>query len=273
MQYIKTNNGLDVPMLGYGVWRLEEGNQCYESVKMALATGYRHIDTAAIYGNEESVGRAIKDSGVPREDIFLTTKVWNEVQRTGVVADAFDESLKKLGVDYVDLYLVHWPVPGKYVDTYLELEKIYHTGRTKAIGVSNHHIHHLQELEKVWSVVPVMNQVEMHPYLSQEPLVSYCKEKKIIPESWSPLGAGKSDVLKNPILTEIGEKHGKSTAQVILRWNIERGVVTIPKSVTPSRIKENFDIFDFSLTAEEVTQINSLNTDTRTGASPDEFTF
>ena len=273
MEYIKMNNNVQVPMLGYGVWRVEEGDQCYESVKNALAVGYRHIDTAAIYGNEVSVGRAIKDSGVPRDQIFLTTKVWNEVQRTGNVADAFDESLKKLDVDYVDLYLTHWPVPGKYVDTWLALEKLYKEGRTKAIGVCNHHIHHLQELEKVWSVVPAMNQVELHPDLSQEPLVDYCKEKGIVPQSWSPLGAGKSDILTNSILSEIGEKYKKSTAQVILRWNIDRGIVTIPKTITPSRMKENLDVFDFSLTDDDIKKINSINTDTRTGASPDDFSF
>ena len=273
MQTIKTNNGIDVPMLGYGVFKVADGDQCYESVKTALSMGYRHIDTAAIYGNEESVGRAIKDSGVPREDIFLTTKVWNEIQRTGNVQDAFTESLRKLGIDYIDLYLVHWPVPERYVNTWLELEKIYTTGKARAIGVSNHHIHHLKEIEKVWSIVPVMNQIELHPELTQEPLVDYCKEKGIIPQSWSPLGAAKNDLLTNPVLVNLAKKYNKTTAQVILRWNIERGIVTIPKSVTPSRIQENIDIFDFKLTPEEVSQINSLNKDLRTGSSPDEFTF
>lgn len=273
MKYIKTNNDLSVPMLGLGVFKVQEGNQCVEAVKYALQIGYRHIDTASIYGNEESVGVAIKESGIPREEIFLTTKVWNEVQRTGVVENALNESLKLLGTDYVDLYLVHWPVPGKYVDTWLQLEKIYKSGRVKSIGVSNFHTHHLEDLRKVWSVVPVMNQIELHPDLSQKTIIDYCKEHGIIPQAWSPLGAAKNTLLENPLLISIGKKYGKTPAQVILRWNIDCGVVTIPKSVTPSRIKENISIFDFELTQEEVTQIDGLNKNKRTGADPDNFSF
>ena len=273
MKYAELNNGMSVPMLGFGVWRVEDGQTCVDAVRTALDMGYRHIDTAAIYGNEESVGRAIRESGVPREDIFLTTKVWNEVQRTGVVADAFDESLNKLMVDYVDLYLVHWPVPDKYADTYLELEKLHRSGRTKAVGVCNFHEHHIEEIRKVWSVVPVMNQVELHPYLNQQQLIDFCKDLNIVPEAWSPLGGGKTPILENPVLTSIAKKHGKTIAQIILRWNIERGVVAIPKSITPLRIRENIDIFDFELSQEDVSEINKLHTGERTGSSPDSFAF
>ena len=273
MKYIKTNNDLTVPMLGFGVFLVEDGQSCEDAVKCALDVGYRHIDTAAIYKNEESVGRAIKESGVPREDIFLTTKVWNEVQRTGDPLQAIDESLKKLGTDYVDLYLIHWPVPGKYVDTWLAMEKIYKSGKAKSIGVSNFHINHLEDIKKVWSINPVMNQIELHPRLTQKPIIEWCKNNNIIPQSWSPLGASKNNLLTNETLTTIGKKYNKTAAQVILRWNIDLGIVTIPKSVTPSRIKENFDIFDFELTPEEITKIDELNTNERVGSSPDNFNF
>ncbi|MCL1934901.1 MAG: aldo/keto reductase [Defluviitaleaceae bacterium] len=273
MKHIEANNGIKIPMLGYGVFLVKDGEECYNSVRTALEIGYRHIDTASIYKNEESVGKAIKDSGIPREEIFLTTKVWNEVQRSGDVATAFENSLKLLDTDYIDLYLIHWPVPTKYVDTWLTLEKIYQDKKVKAIGVSNFHIHHLEEIKKVWNVVPVMNQIELHPELSQKPIVNFCKENSIIPESWSPLGASKNNLLQNEILISIGEKYKKSPAQIILRWNIDLGIVTIPKSVTPSRIKENFEIFDFELTKEEILKIDSINKDKRVGADPDNFSF
>lgn len=270
---ITLNNGTKMPMLGFGVFKVEDGEIAVNAVKEALAAGYRHIDTAAVYGNEESVGRAIKESGVPREEIFLTTKVWNEVQRTGNVNDAFEESLRKLGTDYVDLYLVHWPVPGKFVETYLELEKNYKSGRAKAIGVSNFHEHHIDEIKKVWSVAPAINQIELHPELSQKNILKKCAQDNIVLTSWSPLGAAKNGLLSNPTLVKIGEKYGKSPAQVILRWNIDLGIVTIPKSVTPSRIRENLDIFDFELTPDEIKEIDGLNKDERVGSNPDTFNF
>lgn len=273
MKYIKLNNNLEMPMLGFGVFKVEDGKECVDAVKNALAAGYRSIDTAAVYGNEKAVGQGIKESGVKREDIFLTTKVWNEVQRTGNVEEAFLKSLNDLDVDYVDLYLIHWPVKGKYVDTWLELEKIYKSGKAKAIGVSNFHQHHIEDIKKVWSVVPVLNQVELHPHLTQKPLLKYCKENNIILESWSPLGASKNDLLQNETLISIGKKYGKTPAQIILRWNIECGIITIPKSKTPSRIKENIDIFDFELTEDEVNTINNMNTDSRVGSDPDNFNF
>ncbi|MCL1996384.1 MAG: aldo/keto reductase [Defluviitaleaceae bacterium] len=273
MKYVKTNNGFEIPMLGFGVFKVEDGSQCVNAVKCALEVGYRHIDTAAIYKNEDSVGDAIKESGVPRGDIFLTTKVWNEVQRTGDPLKAIDESLQKLGTDYVDLYLIHWPVVDKYVDTWLAMEKIYKSGKAKSIGVSNFHINHLEEIKKVWTVVPVINQIELHPELTQKPIVKWCNDNGIIPQSWSPLGASKNNLLQNQTIAEIGQKYSKTPAQVILRWNIDLGIVTIPKSVTPSRIKENLDIFDFELTAEEIAKIDSLNKDSRVGANPDNFNF
>jgi len=278
MQNVKLNNGLEMPMLGYGVFRVEDGQNAVESIKVALESGYRSIDTAAAYRNEKSVGTAMKESGVPRGDIFLTTKLTNPDQRSGEVEAAFEKSLNELGTDYVDLYLIHWPVKEKIVETWLAFEKIYKSGRAKSIGISNFQIHHIEELKKVWSVVPVMNQIEMHPRLTQKPLIEFCKSVDIIPESWSPLGGTWPDgiqdsLLDNEVLVKIGEKYGKSSAQVILRWNIELGVVTIPKSVTPSRIKDNINIFDFKLTAEDIAAIDALNMDRRVGPDPDNFNF
>ena len=277
MKYVTLNNGIKMPILGYGVFQVADGEEGVKAVKTALETGYRSIDTAAIYGNEKAVGQAMKESGVKREDIFLTTKLWNEVQRTGDPEEAFAQSLKDLGTDYVDLYLIHWPVKEKYVDSWLALEKIYKSGRAKAIGISNFQKHHIEDISKVWSIVPAVNQVELHPMLTQKPLLEVCKSYGIAPQSWSPLGGGRpgtsESLLENKVLVEIGKKYGKSTAQVILRWNIDLGIICIPKSVTPSRIKENFDILDFSLSAEDIAAIDALNQDQRYGAHPDTFTF
>ena len=275
MQYVKLNTGAQMPILGFGVWQVEDSQEGVDVVKTALEVGYRSIDTAAIYGNEKEVGRAIKESGVPRDEIFLTTKVWNEVQRSGNVEDAFAQSIKDLQVDYVDLYLIHWPVKDKYVDTWLELEKIYKSGRAKAIGISNFHQHHIEDIKKVWSVVPAVNQFEMNPLLSQKPLIEYCKNLGIVPQSWSPLGGANSvaEILKNETLNAIGKKYNKSAAQVILRWNIDLGVVVIPKSATKSRIADNFNVMDFKLTADEIAQIDALNQDKRSGADPETFNF
>ena len=280
MEYVKLNTGAKMPILGYGVFKIEDSQVGVDAVKTAIDAGYRSIDTAAIYHNEKSVGQAIKESGVKREEIFLTTKLWNEVMRTGCPEEAFDKSLKELGVDYVDLYLVHWPVKDCYADAWLALEKIYKSGRARAIGVSNFHPHHLDDISKVWSVVPALNQFEMNPLLSQKPLIAHCKKYGIIPQSWGPLGGSnpdnkdkKENLLDNPVLVRIAEKYGKSTAQVILRWNIDLGVVCIPKSITPSRIKANIDVFDFALTPEEIAAIDGLNQDKRFGPDPDDFNF
>ena len=279
MMFKEFNNGVKIPMLGYGVFRVEDGNVCTDAVKCALEAGYRHIDTAAAYRNEESVGKAIRESGIPRSDLFITTKISNPAQRERDVEAAFSKSLDQLGTDYVDLYIIHWPVKEHYIDTWLEMEKIYKSGRAKAIGVSNFQIHHLEELEKVWSMVPALNQIEMHPRHSQKALIKYCIEKGIAPQSWSPLGGSwesgglRDSLLDNETIISIGKKYGKSAAQVILRWNMDLGIITIPKSVTPARIKENFNIFDFVLTKDDIEAIDGLNKDARIGPDPDNFTF
>ncbi|MCL2572292.1 MAG: aldo/keto reductase [Defluviitaleaceae bacterium] len=277
MEYVNLNNGIKMPMLGFGVFKVEDGQVCVDAVTTALAEGYRSIDTAAIYGNEKAVGQAIKESGVKRKDIFLTTKLWNEVQRTGNPEETFNKSLQDLGVDYVDLYLIHWPVKGRYVDTWLAMEKIYASGRTKAIGVSNFMPNHIEDIAKVWSVVPALNQYEMHPLLTRKPVLETCKKYGITPQSWGPLGGSKPEnkdnLLENPTLQKIANKYNKSTAQIILRWNIDLGIVCIPKSVTPSRIKANIDVFDFKLTSDEIVAIDALNQDARFGGDPNNFDF
>jgi methylglyoxal/glyoxal reductase len=267
------NNGLEMPVFGLGVFLMKEEGVARDSVKWALEAGYRSIDTAAIYGNEIEVGDAIKESNIAREDIFLTTKVWNEDQRKDRVQEAFNESLERLKVDYVDLYLIHWPVKEKYESTWKELEKIYKSGRAKAIGVSNFHIHHLEDIKKISDIVPAVNQVECHPYLSQPELREYCKKANIQLEAWSPLGASKNDLFQNKIIVDIAEKYGKSPAQIIIRWDIDSQIITIPKSSNQNRIIENGNVFDFKLTENEIKAIDSLNKDARVGSSPDSFTF
>ncbi|MDU5146082.1 MAG: aldo/keto reductase [Paenibacillus dendritiformis] len=269
---VTLNNGVRMPQLGLGVWRVEEGQQVKESVKTALDIGYRLIDTAAIYQNEAGVGEGMRESGVKREDIFLTTKVWNSDQGYDETLRAFETSLQKLGTDYVDLYLIHWPVPAndKYVDTYKALEKLYADGRVRAIGVSNFHIPHLERILRECSVKPAVNQVECHPRLAQNELREFCKRNEIVLEAWSPLMQG-GDILTNETIGAIAGRHGKTPAQTVIRWHLQKGNIVIPKSVTPSRIRENFDVFDFELTEEEMTDINGLNQDKRVGPNPDEF--
>ncbi|MFD2387644.1 aldo/keto reductase [Enterococcus rivorum] len=260
-----------MPSLGLGVWRVEDGAEAVDSVKWALENGYRLIDTAAVYKNEEGVGEGIRQSSVPREKIFVTTKLWNADQGYESTLKAFDTSLSKLGLDYVDLYLIHWPVTGKYKESWKAMEEIYKSGRAKAIGVSNFQEHHIEELLETATVHPMVNQIELHPTMSQEPLRNYLKEKKIQVEAWSPLGQGKT--LSNPKLIEIGENYGKSAAQIILRWHLQHDVIAIPKSVHQERIKENFNIFDFELTLEDMEQIDALNENKRIGPDPDNFDF
>ncbi|MCA1034002.1 aldo/keto reductase [Bacillus infantis] len=267
----KLHNGVEMPWFGLGVFKVQEGSEVIDSVKAAIKNGYKSIDTAAIYGNEEGVGQAIKESGAPREDLFITTKVWNSEQGYDSTLAAFDESLSKLGLEYVDLYLIHWPVKGKYKDTWRALEKLYKDGRVRAIGVSNFHVHHLEDLLETAEIVPMVNQVEYHPHLAQLELREFCKQKGIQLEAWSPLKQGQ--LLDEPVITEIAEKHKKSPAQIILRWDLQNEVITIPKSVKEHRIIENADIFDFELSSEDMEKIDALNKNERVGADPDNFNF
>lgn len=257
-----------MPQLGYGVWQIPD-EEAAQAVGTAIAAGYRSIDTAAIYGNEEGVGRGIAASRIAREDLFITTKLWNEKQGYDSTLKAFDRSLRKLKLDYVDLYLIHWPLPARdlYIETWRAFEELYADGRIKAIGVSNFLPEHLDRLIAASSVVPAVNQIELHPYLQQPALRAYDHEHGIATEAWSPLAKG-HELLQEPVLTSLGERHGKSPAQVVLRWHIQLGNIVIPKSVTPTRIRENIEIFDFELSPEEMAQIAMLNTDTRTGGDP-----
>lgn len=264
-------NGVKMPWLGLGVYKVEDGQEVIHSVKAAIKAGYKSIDTAKIYGNEEGVGQAIKESGVSRDELFITTKVWNSDQGYESTLKAFETSLNKLGLDYLDLYLIHWPVESKYKETWKALEKLYKDGKIRAIGVSNFQIHHLEELLADAEVKPMVNQVEFHPLLTQVELREYCRKQGIQVEAWSPLAQGK--LLNNEVLKEIADKHGKSTAQVILRWDLQNAVVTIPKSTKEHRIIQNADIFDFELSAEEVDKINALNENHRVGPDPDNFNF
>lgn len=262
-------NGVKIPKLGLGVFLMKDEYELVEAIKSAVEFGYRHFDTAKIYENEESVAKGLKEAGIAREDVFLTSKVWNYDQGYEQTKIAFQESLDKLETDYLDLYLIHWPAE-KFVDTWRALIDLYEDGKIKAIGVSNFQIHHLEELKNEGLLQPMINQIETHPEFPQNELHAYMKENGILHEAWGPLGQGKSELLNHPILAEIGQKYFKTPAQVVLRWHLERGEVIIPKSVHRNRIKENSELFDFSLTQEDRTKIDSLNTETRYGGDPDD---
>ena len=268
---IELHNGVKMPAFGLGVYKVEEGEQLEKTIHTALDLGYRLIDTASFYKNEEGVGQGIRNSGIPREELFITTKVWNSEQGYENTLKAFDDSMERLGLDYLDLYLVHWPVKGKYLDTWRALEELYRKGRVKAIGVSNFKIHHLKDLLSHAAEKPVINQVELHPLLSQVELRDFCQQNDIKVEAWSPLSRGR--FLDEPILGKIAAQHGKTPAQVILRWHLQNQIIPIPKSVTPTRLKENADIFDFQLSQKDMDEINELNKDQRFGADPDHFDF
>lgn len=264
------SNDVLMPWLGFGVWRVNEGDEVERAVKAAIRTGYRSIDTAAVYGNEVGVGKAIKNSGVAREELFITTKVWNANQGYDSTLAAFEESRRKLGLEYIDLYLIHWPVKGKYKDTWKAMEKLYKDGYVRAIGVSNFQIHHLEDVISGSEVVPMVNQVEFHPMLTQKKLLEFCKLNSIQLEAWSPLMQGNLD---HPTLVKLGEKYKKSPAQIVLRWDLQHEVITIPKSVTEHRIQENAQLFDFELTPVDMEAIDALNVNKRFGADPDNFNF
>jgi methylglyoxal/glyoxal reductase len=264
-------NGVKMPWLGLGVYKAKEGREVENAVKAAVKTSYRSVDTAAFYQNEEGVGKAIKECGIPREELFITTKVYNTDQGYESTLKAFETSRKKLDMEYVDLYLIHWPVKGKYKETWKALEKLYKEGWVRAIGVSNFQVHHLKDLMEDCKVKPMVNQVEFHPYLTQKELLAFCKEQNIQLEAWSPLMRG--EVVNVPEIQELAKKYGRTPAQIVLRWDLQHGVVTIPKSVKEHRIKENADIFDFELTEEDMAKLDALNKNHRFGPDPDNFNF
>ncbi|WP_160118461.1 aldo/keto reductase [Bacillus sp. V59.32b] len=268
---ITLNNGVKMPQLGFGVFKVESGSQTVDSVKKALEVGYRAIDTAAVYKNEEGVGQAIRESGIPRAELFITSKVWNSDQGYESTLKAYEESLQRLGLDYLDLYLIHWPVIGKYNDTWRALEKLYKDGKVRSIGVSNFHVHHLEDLFANSEIKPVIDQVELHPRLSHEELRDFCQKHEVKVQAWGPLGQG--NLIEEPTLQHIADKHGKTTAQVLIRWHLQHDIVVIPKSVTPSRIEENAQVFDFELSMDEMNKIDALNLNERFGADPDNFNF
>ncbi len=269
---VMLNNGRTIPQLGFGVFQVKPADTV-EAVTAALQAGYRHIDTAEMYGNEKEVGEAVAKSGLARADVFVTTKLNNDAHLPDDARKAFDASLEALGFDYIDLFLIHWPLPtrydGDFVSTWRTLEEFYRDGRARSIGVSNFQPHHIRRLHAEAGIPPAVNQIEVHPYLTQDDVRAFCAGHQIAIEGWSPIAQG--EVLEDPTINEIAGRAGKTPAQVVLRWHIERGDIIFPKSVTASRIRENFDIFGFELSGEDVAAISALNKDERTGPDPDTF--
>jgi diketogulonate reductase-like aldo/keto reductase len=270
-QRIELNNGVEIPWLGLGVFQAKDGEEVVQAIHWALEEGYRLIDTASVYGNEKGVGEALRTASVPRDRVFVTTKVWNSDQGYDPTLAAMDQSLERLGLDYVDLYLVHWPVKDRYLDTWRAMERILAEGKARAVGVSNFLIHHLEDLANASDLVPAVNQVEFHPRLLQPELLAHCARAGIRLEAWSPIMQGK--VLDIPEIQSVAEKHGKTPVQVVLRWDLQHGAVTIPKSVHRERIRENADIFDFQLSDGEMAVIDGLDRHQRIGPDPDHFSF
>jgi len=270
---VMLNNGRMIPQFGFGVFLVPPG-EAAAAVSTALEVGYRHIDTAQAYRNEKEVGEAVAKSGVPRSEIFLTTKLGNANHLPDDARRSFDDSLKALGADYVDLFLIHWPLPtrygGDFVSTWRALEEFYRDGRARSIGVSNFQPHHIRRLHEETEIPPAVNQIEVHPYLTQNAVREFCAQHQIAIEAWSPLARG-GDLLSDPEIVPIAERTGKTPAQVVLRWHIERGDIVFPKSVTPARIRENIDIFDFGLTADDHEVITALDRGMRVGPDPDTF--
>jgi len=267
----KLHNGIEMPRFGLGVYKMDHSEEAFNAIKKALDTGYIAVDTAAFYKNEQQVGEGLRASGKKREDIFITSKVWNTDQGYDETLRAFEKTLKALNTDYLDLYLTHWPVLEKFRETYRAIERLYDEKLIKSTGVSNHEIHHLEKLFTSANIKPMVNQIELHPYLSQVELRNFCKTNGIVITAWSPLGRGK--VLQDETIKAIGEKYGKSIAQTIIRWHLQSDHIVIPKSVTPNRIEENANVFDFELTAEDMATINELNRNERFGSHPDHFKF
>ena len=269
---ITLNNGVEIPQLGFGVFQIEP-EQTREATLTALEVGYRHIDTAQMYGNEKEVGQAVRDSGLAREDLFVTSKLNNGFHAYDDALGAFEQSLKDLDIDYLDLFLVHWPLPGvgDYVETWQAMEKMYESGRVKAIGVSNFQTTHLNRLAAETTITPAVNQIEIHPYLGNEEVRAYDAEHGIATEAWSPIAKGQ--VLEDPTITRIAQNLGRTPAQVTLRWHVQRGDIVFPKSVTRSRVEENFALFDFELSTEDMTSITALDRGERTGPDPDTFNY
>ncbi len=268
---VPLHNGIKMPYLGLGVFQSQNGAEVINAVSHALKIGYRSIDTASFYDNEEGVGEGIRKSDIPRPEVFVTTKVWNSDQGYDSTISAFKASLARLGLDYLDLYLIHWPVKGKYKQTWRALETLYQDGLVKSIGVSNFLRHQLDDLLQTADIKPMVNQMEFHPRLVQQGLLDYCQSNDIVYEAWSPLMQGHIFAIED--LTRIASKHGKSIAQVTLRWNLQKGVVTIPKSSKPHRIEENGGLFDFELTADDMSIIDALDQGKRIGPDPDNFDF
>ena len=268
---IELNNGVRMPQLGYGVFQVPD-DETTAAVKAALGAGYRSIDTAAVYGNEKGVGQALAEAGVARDELFVTTKLWNSAQGYDSTLKAFDESMKKLGLEQLDLYLIHWPTPerDKYLDTWKAFEKLYADGRVRAIGVSNFQPAHLERLLDAADVAPAVNQIELHPYLQQQELREFDAKHGIATEAWSPLAKGGS-LLGDPVIADLAVKYSRTPAQIVLRWHLQLGNIVIPKSVTPSRIEENFDLFGFTLAEEELELLTPLDRGERTGPDPDTF--
>ncbi|MDR2121727.1 MAG: aldo/keto reductase [Flavobacteriaceae bacterium] len=263
------SNGVKMPYLGLGVYKTENGQEVINAVHYALDAGYRHVDTATYYYNEEGVGKAVKTSSVPREEIFVTTKVWFSQQKYKDTLKSFETSMQKLNLDYLDLFLIHWPHPEYYLEAWEAMEELYHAGRVRAIGVCNCMQHHLQSIIDLGGVPPMVNQVEFHPNLIQQDLLDFCKQNTIRYEAWSPLKRG--ELFNDPVLLELAGKYHKNVAQIIIRWDLQKGVITIPKSTKKERIISNADIFDFNLSEEDMQKIDALNTNDRTGAHPDHF--
>ncbi|MCB0747372.1 MAG: aldo/keto reductase [Ignavibacteriae bacterium] len=269
--YVELSNKVKMPYFGLGVFLMKDGQEVIDAVMHALEAGYIHIDTAALYNNEIGVGEAIRNSSVHRKDIYVTSKVWNSDQGYDSTLKAFDKSLEKLGFDYLDLYLVHWPVKGKYKSTWKAIEELYKQGRVKSIGVSNFLQHHLEDLIDSAEIIPMVNQVEFHPYLVQQDLINFCVKYKIQFEAWSPLMQGK--MLSDKLINKLALKYEKTAAQIILRWNLQKGVVTIPKSSKQERIISNSQIFDFKISLDDMKLIDGLDKAERIGADPNNFNF